>query len=126
MIWKPDTCNCEIEVNREWTVGSAIKKCSIHENVADENIFTTVLTECRNKNFSLGEIEEKLKTLDSSLFETYANEKGETVQRFKKEYKPDWAYDENRNVIITMKGVKENDLRALKALVSKYNTTVNG
>ncbi len=41
MIWSPDTCWCEYEVDNNFNLISVINKCSIHDQMGDQGAFTS-------------------------------------------------------------------------------------
>jgi len=51
VIWEPDTCDCLITYTNDLKKAKALKKCLIHKDIADDQIFSTVLA--HNQSFNL-------------------------------------------------------------------------
>lgn len=50
-IWRPDTCDCVLDVANDWESGTPVEKCLAHASVPDADLFHTVyLTENKPKN----------------------------------------------------------------------------
>jgi hypothetical protein len=51
MIWYPDTCDCIITYTFDLKKAKALKRCLLHKDVPDDQIFSTVLA--HNQSFNL-------------------------------------------------------------------------
>jgi len=53
-IWKPDTCDCIIEYNRNINWVKTLNKCRLHNNLNGQNLLNDVLAQNRRFNLAHG------------------------------------------------------------------------
>jgi len=53
VIWEPDTCDCIITYSNDLKKAKALKRCLIHKDIADGQIFSIVLAHNRSFNLKL-------------------------------------------------------------------------
>jgi len=65
VIWEPDTCDCLITYTNDLKKAKALKRCLIHKDIADGQIFSTVLA--HNQSFNLKVFDAMDKGRDAKL-----------------------------------------------------------
>lgn len=127
-IWRPDTCECEIEY--EWDgaidpkdrIHTAAKftPCAIHASISDKHLcYDAVLKENQLKNKVYGEL---LK--DPDLTVDYVDMQGNFRKRLKNGVKFQWFFDNDRKLNIQLTGVDVSKKAALEALFTQVK--ING
>ena len=53
VIWEPDTCDCLITYTNDLKKAKALKRCLLHKDVADDQIFSVVLAHSRSFNLKV-------------------------------------------------------------------------
>ena len=120
-IWKPDTCDCEIEY--EWddsvlteqrvhTVSKIIKCCDAHKNLTDKvQNYNTVVNENTRKNILYGKILEI-----PSLVQERTKENGEKIKELKEGLEYRWSFDKDRNLEVELVGFGTEEKNIVKDL----------
>lgn len=104
MIWRPDFCSgCAIEVNTDWTAGTVIQKCKDHESVLDAKLFTTLLSESREKEYARKII------ADHTGIEAY---------------NLSYRFDAQRKIFIKVPGLRTQDRSALEPQIATVSNRV--
>lgn len=118
--WKPDTCDCELEyswddsVPQEDRVHALINRvsCKFHAKDDDETGYQKVVEENSTKNVAYGHLLDKMPDLTRDVMEA----DGSTSKQVKPEYKFDYEFDKDRQLVVTVTGLdaaKAADLTAM-------------
>lgn len=120
-LWRPDTCDCEIEYTWDDTVApevrthsaKTVKGCQHHSAGDHLAKYNTVLAENQGKNRALKEIADKA---PENVKDPVIDESG-NVTGYKLKKDPEWSFDENRKLKIklgfsdpTLKGKLTSDV----------------
>ena len=130
-LWKPDTCDCEIEYEwddsvpenqRTHSVSRIIKQCPIHKELAtSEKCFGAVLEENIRKNSFLKEIMDNI----SEVVEETTSADGKTFKKLKDGLEYNWSFDSARNLVVDLSKFEEQLKNKIKTLaVSKFGGKV--
>ena len=121
-LWRPDTCECEIEYSwddaqsediRTHTISNVLKACTAHAGETDKIVhYNKVLDENKRKNIVLGQILENTPT----AVETVIQDDGSSIKKLKagKEYK--WFFDAQRNLVIDLVGFTLLEKNSVKTI----------
>lgn len=100
MIWRPDTCNCQMEFdgpNDPEHFTQIVKKCIEHTGVPDKDIVATVFAENQTKNRAMAHL-----LADPRFGEDKVEDNGDQVRVFRKGMEPSFAFDQDRKVVIKL------------------------
>lgn len=126
--WTPDTCDCVLEYEWDETKSQSerthafknvVKKCDAHQN--SQQPYDTVKEENERKNKFYAEIIENL----STAVEEKTQEDGSVVKDFKKGKDFKWSFDENRKLIVELKGFSATEKTVARDFLSKYQNKVD-
>lgn len=120
MLWKPDTCKCQIEyngANSPENFVKIIKTCQAHTGATD--LAQILHNENTSKNKALGIIQEK----HSELTDQTVDDEGNITVKFKKSKEPTWYFDQDRKIHIVV-DVKSEDKVSLKEETDKLSQEV--
>lgn len=137
--WRPDTCDCVVHYSWDDSLseservhtpveevtthdGQVIKRytCPAHTNVSAEGKHIEqhdiILEENRRKNFVVNHI---LENSDVSMV-NLVDRDGVQVKEYKKGFEPEWSFDADRNLKITLKGsIAKKTKENLKTIVDE-------
>lgn len=122
--WRPDTCQCAVEYawdsdleieDREHTLHS-IAQCGAHSELTPEEAYSIVCQENVLKNQVMSEIMANA----PELVKTVVDDAGNQSLDFIDSKRPEFSYDEDRNLIISIKDSKVSD-NIKTVLESKYD-----
>jgi hypothetical protein len=123
-IWKPDTCDCQIEYEwddsqseavRTHTCSRVIKACSYHEKYPDKNEnYSVVVDENRRKNLLYKHIIDNV----SGAVDEKIQSDGSAVKELKKGLEYKWSFDEDRNLVVDLAGFSAAQKNEIKTLAS--------
>ena len=117
MIWKPDTCECELEYNGQNSPANfvrAIKLCPFHKEIEHP----IVLGENQTKNKAMSELG-KIPALTSKILD----ENGQMVDVLDRT-KVRWSYDANRELQIELPTLNAVDKATALNLVKVLSTKI--
>lgn len=123
--WSPDTCDCVLEY--EWdtevsedlrvhTPKEPVRVCDDHKVNPKPEVHDKVHEENTRKNKAL---DEAIKALPSFAKTDAGGNKTPDLDKIA------WSFDEDRNLVIDLKGAKKADKDAVKAVVSAKLSKVN-
>lgn len=121
--WSPDTCNCVIEYawddslsgkDRTFSLHSVVKKCKVHENLSDEEVYNKVFAENRLKNRCISSIYK-----NAELVESKGNRKV-----LKSEKKVNWRFDKDRKLSLSISGFTPEESTLVNNSVKTIDSTV--
>ena len=96
------------------------KTCEFHAKIATaEEHFNTVLAENENKNLMEKHLVENM----PDHVDIVMNEDGSMSKQWKKGVKYDWSFDENRELLVDIKGIVPVDKVALDSVVKQQLPT---
>lgn len=116
--WKPDTCDCVIQLSWDDAVPvdsivhtmASIKKCSIHDPLADADAYAAVKDENTTKNVVLGHIHENHSDIVDVNIDGSKSLKEGIVY--------DWSFDQSRKLQVDVKGVDKATAQAIAVTIS--------
>lgn len=126
-LWKPDTCECEIEYEWDDTqkedvrihlASRVIKACEIHKALADKitDHFSVVLEENQRKNKFLAQIIENCPSLVSEIIDANGN----VIKKLKSSLEYKWSFDEDRNLEIELTGLSPSEKTIINNLAINF------
>ena len=69
VLWHPDTCGCQIEVEDDWSTVKEFKyKCEHHADLSDHDAFLAAHSNNAYKNIVIGEISEEIPEVSGNDF----------------------------------------------------------
>lgn len=127
--WRPDTCECVIEYqwddtvdedNRTHAVSSIIQACEFHSSAKNQAAhFAEVVTENQKKNQVYGVIMEGSTTATKDEL----NKDGSTTKVFKEGKEFAWSFDEERNLVVELKGFTAQEKTEAATLLEDFEKT---
>ena len=117
--WRPDTCNCVFQYEWDDSVPESerthtptlVTPCEFHEAGETQDKYDSVVGENQMKNVAMKTILTEMPQL-----------KKEDDDDFKDEYKPNWYFTEERNLVIETQGLTEEEKTTLNALTPEEVT----
>lgn len=127
--WTADTCGCSFEYEWDDDLLEAERthtpvqseKCAVHQTVADESHYETIVAENQGKNAAMSALLESM----PSIAQVNVDKAGNTTKSFKENMKPNFYFDEARNLkIILPASTSVKERSAAQAAVSTQDMEV--
>ena len=125
-LWRPDTCECEMEYewddavdqnSRVHTISEVKKSCPAHAGLVGKvKIYNVVMDENKRKNIIFGKILENIPTAVEEIIQ----DDGSIVKQLKKGKNYNWSFDANRILQVDLVGFTDAEKNAVKTLANSF------